>query len=90
MKKQRTLKGKKPRKYDEEFFEAAAEVFKTALMTMKNEALREMCRHQLLPVSGNKAALASRLYDHFDRCTSEINMSHTSGDLIVTLTTYKQ
>lgn len=89
MKKQRKLGGR-PRKYEEEFFEASAEVFKTALMTLSNKALRDMCKHQLLPVSGNKTTLASRLYEHFDRCTSEININHRSGDFIVTLTTYKK
>lgn len=80
----------KPRKYDEEFFNASADVFKYALLTLKNDVLRDMCRHQLLPVSGNKTTLADRLYEYFDECRSEISINKTTGELTVRLATYKK
>lgn len=71
---------------DDRFFDSCRVATKEALYWNRKANLKEMCKQNGLPVSGNKRLLADRLWMHMDKAISEIRHNKATGEFELRIT----
>lgn len=73
------------KKVSDELHNAAQEIIREGLRYMNKQQLKEMCRSQMLHVSGNKDKLVSNLMAYYNTCKIDVSMRPTTASTEVTV-----
>lgn len=69
----------------QQLHDAAQAAVREGLVFLRKDNLKELCRSQLLPVSGNKRQLAQRLMNYYNSAKIQVAFGMEDGHCEVTI-----